>query len=974
VKLRRPTLLFIMGEDYSPLRKRDLEDDPALREKLEAFRERAKIMSNSDDGPRLYGEFNSPEEFSTMFANAIGDLRRIVPPIVEDDRRTEERKRGEDTDGHGDGLPGPPALAALPEYLGSHKFVGRENELGLLDEWCDAADPNPLLLFQAIGGSGKSMLTWEWVTQRATRARGDRAGRLWYSFYQQDADMAGFCRYALAYMTKTPLAEYARLSTAVLSKRLLNELKMRPWLIVLDGLERILVAYHRHDAPAVPDSKVDAATDQIGDRDPRRTTSPDDGNLLRDLAGVAPSKVLVSSRLLPVVLVNNSGTAVPGVRRESLGGLRPGDAVEMITKCCHVRGDHRAIQAYLQTNCDCHPLTIGALAGLINDYLPDRGNFDRWVADPRGGGVLNLAQLNLIQKRNHILEVAIDALSDHSLQLLRTLSMLHGGAAFDLLEAVNPHLPPQPKEVPQPTDPTQRYMWAFLSEARKIVEKAEYAAAVAKRRRYLEELEIWRNDPAVRAAPDRLAETVRDLERRGLLQYDGGGKRYDLHPVVRGVVRGRMADNDKEKHGQPLVDYLSNRPHDPWEQAETLAGVEPGLQIVRTFVDMGKYEEAVEAYSGGLGSALLNNLGAYAAAQELLKPFFPDGWDREPIRLSNITQSYLFLDAGNALSDDFPEKATSLLNKSISINLKYSRLSEIITALITLNVISWDANRMAEQEKLLSISELLSEEIEIEDDNTASIKAKLCHWAIEIGNFDQADRIWEEFKEGLHFWNEASIYHSAGLFYRGKLTEEALVGAEIGARKAFNYTQIRNLYRLRGQWSLARHDAPAAAQNFAEAVRMSLEAGADPTSYEIELAFARVRAGDQLDALSEAVRLSQAIVHHIAAPTTGMVVLAELWEALSQRTMAVKYALEAHRVALADGEPYVRRYWLNRTRELLTRLGVDPLPEVPRYDPSKARPFPWEKELQALIDKLKAEREDRKRAERAEENQESRNP
>ena len=81
-------------------------------------------------------------------------------------------------------------------------------------------------------------------------------------------------------------------------------------------------------------------------------------------------------------------------------------------------------QNYLKSQCDCHPLVTGVLAGLINDYLPDKGNFDAWAADPDGGGRLNLANLDLIQRRNHILNAALDALPEKSRQLLSTLALL----------------------------------------------------------------------------------------------------------------------------------------------------------------------------------------------------------------------------------------------------------------------------------------------------------------------------------------------------------------------------------------------------------------------------------------------------------------------------------------------------------------------------------------------------------------------
>jgi|GEM_PF-6709803 hypothetical protein len=125
-----------------------------------------------------------------------------------------------------------------------------------------------MLLFEAMGGSGKSMPTWEWLTRHATAARGDWAGRFWYSFYEKGAVMAGFCRQALAYMTMQPAVEFAQLRGPALADRLVAELEQRPWLLVLDGLERILVAHHRLDAAQLRDEEADTATDQIGQRDP----------------------------------------------------------------------------------------------------------------------------------------------------------------------------------------------------------------------------------------------------------------------------------------------------------------------------------------------------------------------------------------------------------------------------------------------------------------------------------------------------------------------------------------------------------------------------------------------------------------------------------------------------------------------------------------------------------------------------------
>jgi hypothetical protein len=516
-----------------------------------------------------------------------------------------------------------------------------------------------MLLFEAMGGSGKSMLTWEWLTEHATGARGDWAGRFWYSFYEKGAVMAAFCRQALAYVTMRPEGEFAKLSKPELFDRLVSELEKRPWLMVLDGLERILVAYRRHDAAQLRDEEADTTTDQIGQRDPCAAIRTEDDELLRRLAAVAPSKILVSSRLMPLALVNRSSTRVPGVRHEILPGLRPVDAEAMI-RACGVTGRSQAIQAYLQTNCDCHPLVGGVLAGLINNYPPDRGNFDRWAEDPHHGGALNLAELDLVQRRNHILLAAIDALAPSSRQLLQTLALLHSGADFETLKALNPHLPPGPDEVAQPENPTNHLFWPRWDEERRAQEKSRYEEALVRRQAYLHALADWKNDPAVRIAPDKLGDTLRELEKRGLLQYDPSGKRYDLHPVLRGIAAGRMAANETEKLGQMVVDHFARQPHNPWDRAETLEDVAPALDVVRVLVRMGRYKAALDAFREVRG-ALYYNLGVKAEIQALLKPFFPDGWDKEPVKLDESDLNNLVGEAVLFLSDPYPEQAKETL-------------------------------------------------------------------------------------------------------------------------------------------------------------------------------------------------------------------------------------------------------------------------------------------------------------------------
>ena len=210
-RLGRPILVFLMGDEH-PIRYADVEKDPAVVAKLDLFREFAKQDGSSQ---RVYHEFNSIEEFRAAAVQSAAEVRRLLDASAPGPAAAAAEP---------DGIPRPPALYAEPPYIGSHEFVGRAAQLQTLNDWAAAAEPHPVLLFEAIGGTGKSMLSWEWTTRHATGARSDWAGTFWYSFYENGAVMADFCRHALAYMTGRPLADFRKRPQEELTGRLMHQL------------------------------------------------------------------------------------------------------------------------------------------------------------------------------------------------------------------------------------------------------------------------------------------------------------------------------------------------------------------------------------------------------------------------------------------------------------------------------------------------------------------------------------------------------------------------------------------------------------------------------------------------------------------------------------------------------------------------------------------------------------------------------
>jgi Domain of unknown function (DUF4062) len=949
-RLGRPTLLFIMDKGH--LTTEDfIEMDPDKKKKLDAFRERAKISSQNSPVHRVYSVFKSLDDFKVKGSASITELAMYLAAQESSTPQTVTPSLSAPAQ-----TPKSLPFKAVPDYIGRHTFIGRKAQLKILSEWAKPSDDHSILLFEAIGGNGKSMLTWEWATKHAETARDGHepwAGRFWYSFYERGAIMRDFCQHALAYMTGKPLKDFAETPTADLRTELLAELHARPWLLVLDGLERVLVAYHRIDASEVPDEEVNRPTDKVLDRDPRQAIRPGDDELLRALASAAPSKVLVTSRLTPAVLFNPSGLPLPGVQRLVLPGLDDADAEAML-RDCGVSGTSADIRYYLANYCANHPLVIGVLAGLINSPGPHRGNFDAWAADPAYGAKLDLARLDLSSdRRNHILRAALDALEGPSRQLLSTLALLSDAVDYETVAALNPHLPPEPQEVKRPAPMEDSWRWKSANDERKAELHKRHEEALARRKEYEKALESWRSSRELREAPTKLAATIQDLEGRGFLQYDSRTKRYDLHPVIRGVAAGALKSDDKERFGKAVVDHFNAKPHPPFKEAKTMADVESGLHVVRTLLKLGHYQKAFDAYGGDLSEALEYNLEAHAEMLSLLRPFFPNGWDILPENVDGETATYLATDAGNALGRA-GETASALEAYGVALraNLEAKNWTNTAVGIRNLSIVQ---GRLARQHSLRALALELANATGNQQDIFA-YRLLLFSSQVELGLTHVAEATWNQLDPMGRNW-ERWIYRQGNAeyefarfqFYQGALHPEHLTHAINLAEGDQNRWTLRALHRLSGSWRLERGEWDLAVVAFDRAVTMAREARLTDFESEAGLALAKHHLGELTgdDAVAEAERLSSLV--------TGEQYVAELWLGLGHADRAKEHALAAYKWAWADGEPYVRRYELDKATDLLQRMNVA-IPDLPRYDPAKDEPFPWEAEVRSAIEKIKAEK------------------
>jgi hypothetical protein len=271
-----------------------------------------------------------------------------------------------------------------------------------------------------------------------------------------------------------------------------------------------------------------------------------------------------------------------------------------------------------------------------------------------------------------------------------------------------------------------------------------------------------------------------------------------------------------------------------------------------------------------------------------------------------------------------------------------------------------DLNQQAKRERCVVLALNVALLLDVDEHIFAARLSRFAQLS-DIGRWPEAESMWQLLDPMGRDWRRATyapgdaeaVYVESRLFQQA-LLEENLIRAEDLARAGRNRHTIQWLHNMRGEWQLQRGEWTLAAESLHEAVRMAREVGVSNPRAEAQLALARLRLGQLPDPRSEAERLAASKeVNHRA--------LAELWLAIDDREQATKHALAAYRRAWADGEPYVYRYGLEKAGGLLEQLGVE-VPKLPPYDPARDEKLPWEDDVAAAIETLRAEKAAKERA------------
>ena len=198
----------------------ELQETDAKRKKLQVLRKRLI----DDHAPRYFDNAD----------NLCAEVAAALPRPTEQSGRIFVPK-----------LPQP--YIAHPYPL-QENFTGRLKERAMLTEWVRDPHARTILSLIGMGGLGKSALTWYWLHEDLPQEKLKFSGVVWWSFYEREASFKTFLGHALLYASGGTIAPEQLPSDYDRMQSLFCILRDSPLLLILDGAERLLRAYHTLDA------------------------------------------------------------------------------------------------------------------------------------------------------------------------------------------------------------------------------------------------------------------------------------------------------------------------------------------------------------------------------------------------------------------------------------------------------------------------------------------------------------------------------------------------------------------------------------------------------------------------------------------------------------------------------------------------------------------------------------------------------
>ncbi len=922
VERKIPILVFLIHKEHV-LTIEMVETDKDAQKKLAELKERA----SQGRGRR---EFKSPEDLRGEVIHALSDLKE-----------REQSGSGEKTapDFHPPNLlskPPEPYIAHPYSLLQTKDIVGRQAELNLLTDWVTANRQVPagarIFNVVAIGGMGKSALTWKWFNDIAPHEMPNLAGRMWWSFYESDAHWENFIIRALAYVSGQSEPAVREMKSPDREDQLFHLLDTKPFLLVLDGLERILLAYARMDAAQMLDDDLDEETAHeermfagipeniretyLQKHRLRQCVDANAGRFLRRLATVRASRLLITTRLYPAELQTYTAQPQPGCFPIFLGGLHDDDAINLWREF-GVTGSRDQLLKIFNAFGN-YPLLIRALAGEIAEDKAAPGNFDRWIARSPG---FNPSHLDLKNAKTHVLEYALRGLSKEQRKVLHTIAAFRMPATWDTLRAL-------------------------------LVEQGCVPPAVATADDERTAKRPEPNAPKPCATVRALDLILTELEDRGLVGWDKKSNRYDLHPIVRGVVWQALDGQSRQGIYSDLRTYFEAVPKPPeYLKVERIEELTPAIELYQSLIGLERYQDACDLFYAHLADATRYRLSASRQCVELLERLFPDGIDNPPRLQSASDQSYSLNELGMAyhLCGE-PGRAIPLSRRILEI---YEREKDYANLAVGLRNLSYylrlagalRAAQLAARKALKFSRDAKNEFQEALSLDHLGLSVAACGVSLESGIALQRSLNFCAAQMRQQLQGVVSSYLAQHFLWFGnpKCARAFAQSAwKLAGVNRYEADFIRAA-RLQGTVALGLGDLDRAVERLQHALTRARAVNRVEEELPTLTALAEIHrrrqefgnARELLDHVWDLAERGPYPLFHADA----LNILAQIERDEGNRTAAIAAATKAYTLAWRDGPPYAYHYGLTNARKHLQELRV-PEPQLPNFDASKFEPMP----------------------------------
>jgi tetratricopeptide (TPR) repeat protein len=271
----------------------------------------------------------------------------------------------------------------------------------------------------AIGGMGKTALAWYWLMEDIVGSDEQPRKVVWWSFYDYESGFGRFLKKAIEYFSDDEVDWNSLESRRDQMEFLYKLLCDTRFLLVFDGVERVLRAYYNLGSPYQGD---EIKEDERGDF--RACIEPNCGMFLQWLAsGNLRTKTLFTSRLYPKELED-----LDSCLRKDLEQMDKKDAVDFF-----YRQGVKGTRAEIEMACDSvgyHPLSLRLLSGMIVHDPKNPGDIQEWLK-------YNLIPELKGKEGHNILELAYNSLDEKKQRFISRLSAFRNPMDYDAVSIFN---------------------------------------------------------------------------------------------------------------------------------------------------------------------------------------------------------------------------------------------------------------------------------------------------------------------------------------------------------------------------------------------------------------------------------------------------------------------------------------------------------------------------------------------------------